>query len=198
MAVLLRHPVPGLLLQSTGYDSILIKKTYKEICLSIYLSAGTLSRPESPTSPSLLDLQVHVASSSKTGYLQGWEKEGGRFLKGQPCPLSSRTCDKYAWRFSELNRSSWLAMASTSPHMRFQRQSMRMERVWQMPASPGNCPNRFWFRLLHSRSEGKSVGTWPALFLTQHPGSRDHVTLWLDTCSVCSSSWDLSLASFLW
>lgn len=26
MAVLLRHPVPGLLLQSTGYDSILIKK----------------------------------------------------------------------------------------------------------------------------------------------------------------------------
>lgn len=72
MAVLLRHPVPGLLLQSTGYDSILIKKkTYKEICLFIYLLAGTLSRPESPTSPSLLDLQVHVVSSSKTGYLHG-------------------------------------------------------------------------------------------------------------------------------
>lgn len=197
MAVLLRHPVPGLLLQSTGYDSILIKKTYKEICLSIYLSAGTLSRPESPTSPSLLDLQVHVASSSKTGYLQGWEKEGGRFLKGQPCPLSSRTCDKYAWRFSELSRSSWLAMASTSPHMRFQRQSMRMKRVWQMPASPGNCPDSdFGCCIVGVRAKVLEHDPLYFSFSTQDPG-----TMWPSdwTHALCIQILGhLSLASFLW
>lgn len=49
MAVLLRHPVPGLLLHSTGYDSILIKKKLirRDAYLFIHLLVETLPRSES-------------------------------------------------------------------------------------------------------------------------------------------------------
>lgn len=83
MAVLLRHSVPGLLLHSARYDSILIKKELIRRCLSVCLLVETqprfepLSCPQtrnSPTSASFptVDLQVCATTPSyQTGHLQG-------------------------------------------------------------------------------------------------------------------------------
>lgn len=123
--------------------------------------------------------------------LQDWlfarMRKGRKVFKGSPMP----TLFKDMWQvllevFWTGNRYSWL-VASTSPHMCFQRPSMRMARVWQMPASRVNCPNQFWFWWWH-RSECKGVGTWPALFLTH---TQDPGTMWPSdwTHAVCVQDW---------